>query len=284
MWQAQYIADQLTRAHPGVETSLVSTATFGDRQIDKPISAIGGKGAFSKEIQQLILDDHADIAVHSAKDLQAVTPDGLSIAAYSHRLDASDALLGTKLADLPLGAAVATGSARRRALLLDLRPDLELFELRGNIGTRIKKLEYFDAIVMATVAIERIRDQLDTPDLLVDPLDVETFVPQVGQGALAVEVRSDDTAAFEAVSAINHQPTATLVAVERQFLVELGADCSLPAGAHAVLIDDGGVEVCGVLADKNEQNLQRALVRGAASDNLGCLLGQQLVAQLEAIG
>lgn len=271
----------------------MSTETFGDLRQDKPISEIGGKGAFSKEIQQLVLEGHADLAVHSAKDLQAHTPEELTIAAFTERGEPSDALVGCSLEDLPEGASVATGSGRRRALLRSLRPDLELHELRGNIGTRIAKLEGFDAIVMATVAIERMRGQFDPPgdgepDTAetssfpgVYPLAVDSFVPQVGQGALAVETLTENSVITQTVAKVNHRLTEVAVSAERLFLVELGADCNFPAGAHAVVKGDQ-IEVSGVLADSDEQNLQRATEVGSASAEPGRSLARRLQKQLEA--
>ncbi len=298
LWQARHVAELLQKTKPSVEIALVSTDTFGDLRLDKPISELGGKGAFSKEIQQLVLDGNADIAVHSAKDLQAHTPEGLSIAAFTERGEPSDALIGCSLEQLPIGAKVATGSGRRRALLRSLRPDLELHELRGNIGTRIAKLEHFDAIVMATVAIERLRTQFVPPEAgerdsgdagpigespfpPVHPLPVESFVPQVGQAALAVEVLAANSAVAEIVAEINHKPTEIVVSAERLFLVELGADCNFPAGAHAVLVGDQ-VEISGVLADHNEQNLQRAQELGSPSSEPGRTLARRLQKQLDA--
>lgn len=263
---------------------MVSMDTFGDRRPELPIAELGGKGAFSKEVQQLLLAGEADLAVHSAKDLQAVTPEGLTIAAFPERGDARDAVVGARLADLADGALVGSGSNRRSALLLDLRPDLQLTGLRGNIATRLSRLDGLDAVMMAAVALER----LEIDDQIVDRLNPEVFVPQVGQGALAVEVRSDAPDLIELVGRINHRQTEVTVSAERSFLTELGGDCSLPAGAHAVIIgDDDGegdlkLEIRGILADDDCTNLQRAVEIGAASDNPGRTLAARLRAGLDA--
>jgi hydroxymethylbilane synthase len=235
-----------------VEVELVATDTKADLDLSKTIDQIGGKGAFSKEIQHLVASGDADIAVHSAKDLQAATPDGLVIGAYCERGTSSDCLVGARLAELRPGAVVATGSARRSALLLDMRPDLEVVGLRGNIGTRLSRLAgdasrlSIDALVMATVALERLGE---APDV-VDVLDPELFVPQVGQGALAVECRADDDRVVEALAAIDHEPTRITVGAERAFLAELGGDCDLPAGANAQLGSDGKLTIRGILASE----------------------------------
>lgn len=261
---------------------MVSMETFGDRRLDLSIPELGGKGVFSKEVQQLVIAGEADLAVHSAKDLQAVTPDELVIGAFPERGDPRDALVGSTLAELPTGAVVATGSNRRRALLLDLRPDLELRPLRGNIATRLAKLRDHDAIVVANAALDRLG--LDPP--LVDLLDPTSYVPQVGQGALAVEVHRDNTELLDLVSRIDHRETALAVTAERAFLAELGGDCNLPAGAFAVLIEDGAeptIEIRGVLAAPDGTGLQRRVEVGPPSVDPGRVLARHLRKQLEAV-
>jgi hydroxymethylbilane synthase len=245
-WQAEHVADLLRAAHPGLRVELVAMATEGDRRLDVPLSEIGGKGVFATEVQAALFDGRADLAVHSAKDLPAVTGDGLVLAAVPERGDPRDALVGARLEDLPTGAVVATGSARRRAQLAHLRPDLRFAELRGNMATRLAKADEFDAIVVAAVAFER----LGLAEHLADLLDATQFVPQVAQAALAVECRSDDTATAAVLAAIEHAPSRRRVDAERAFLAELGGDCTLPAGAHAALADDGSLTLRAVLADE----------------------------------
>jgi hydroxymethylbilane synthase len=288
LWQADHVASLLRTVEPAVEVTIVSTETFGDRRLDLPIPEMGGKGVFSKEIQHLVLDGHADIAVHSAKDLQAVTPEGLVIAAFPERGDARDALIGRPLDDLPRGGSVATGSNRRAALLLDRRPDLDLHPLRGNIATRLAKLRGHDALVMAAAALDRLA--VEPPN--VERLDPAVFVPQVGQGALAVEIRDDDSALFELVSAIDHGETALAVSAERSFLAELGGDCDLPAGAYAQVVDPGRpgngtatvdpiIEIRGVLAASNLTGLVRAVQTGPPAADPGRELARNLRKELE---
>lgn len=229
MWQAHHVSSLLVAAHPGLEVELVPTSTEGDRRTDVPLSEIGGKGVFATEVQAAVLDGRADIAVHSAKDLPAVTGEGLRLAAVPERGEVRDALVGGHLDELPHAAVVATGSARRRAQLAHRRPDLRFEELRGNMATRLDKAKDFDAIVVAAVAFER----LGWTRHLREVLDVDVMVPQVGQGALAVECGADDGRSVELLAAIEHAPSRRAVDTERWFLAELGGDCSLPAGAVA---------------------------------------------------
>lgn len=228
-WQAAHVAGLLATAFPGLTVELVGVETEGDQRLDVPIAEIGGKGVFAKEVQRAVLDGHADFAVHSAKDLPAVTVDCLVLAAVPERADAHDALVGARLHDLPTGATVATGSQRRRAQLARLRPDLAFWELRGNMASRLAKVPDGGAIVVAVAAFER----LGLGEHLAQVLSVDEMIPQVGQGALAVECRADDAATRALLGAIEHAPSRRRVDAERAFLVELGGDCDLPAGAHA---------------------------------------------------
>jgi len=242
-WQTAHVAALVAAAHGStVEPVVVSTA--GDRDKTTPLHEIGGKGVFVKEVQAAVLDGRADIAVHSAKDLPALTPDGLIICAVPDRADARDALVGCMLADLPEGAKVGTGSIRRQVQLAAVRPDVELVEIRGNIDTRLGRVGELDAVVMAAAALDR----LDlTPDV-VDRLDVLTMLPQVGQGTLAIECRADDFATIGALASIDMADAHRLLDAERAFLVELGGDCDLPAGAYAELIG-GDVRLMAMLSD-----------------------------------
>ncbi|MCU1498125.1 MAG: hydroxymethylbilane synthase [Acidimicrobiales bacterium] len=240
LWQANHVRDLLQAAHPGLAVELVSMETEGDQRPDVPISAIGGKGVFAKEVQHAVLEGRADFAVHSAKDLPAVTVDGLRLAAVPERGDSRDALVGATLDDLAQGATVATGSQRRRVQLGRLRPDLVFTELRGNMATRLEKVPEGGAIVVAVAAFQR----LGLDEHLAQRFEVEEMVPQVGQGALAIECRSGDAATAELLAAIEHRSTRHRVDAERAFLAELGGDCDLPAGAHARFV---GVQDEGLL-------------------------------------
>ena len=283
LWQTHHTVALLRKALPTLDVAIVDIDTSADKRLDVSISEIGGKGAFCKEVQQLVLDGRADLAVHSAKDLQAETPEGLALAAFVERGDPRDALVGSTLEGLPTGATVATGSNRRRVQLAELRPDLEFVELRGNIGTRLGKLDQFDALVMAAVAISRLDLDVpgDGPDV-VDVLDPEVMLPQVGQGALAIECRADDRQTLALLGSIDHPQTRTLVSAERDFLIELGGDCDLPAGAHARPASDGAINVVGMLAGDADDpaTLRRASVTADPADEPGTTLARRLRAQL----
>ena len=233
-WQAEHVASLLRAADPEVEVELVVVDTQGDRRLDVPIWELGGKGVFAKEVQTAVLDGRADLAVHSAKDLPSADVPGLVLAAVPERGDPRDALVGSTLADLPEGAEVATGSLRRQAELRRHRPDLRFAGLRGNMQTRLARVADHDAIVVAAVALER----LGLGDHIAERLSVDEMVPQVGQGALAVECREGDADLRARLATIEGATAPACVDVERAFLAELGGDCSLPAGAHAVPVGE----------------------------------------------
>ena len=268
-WQTAHIAELLGRA-ADVETLLV--ATSGDLLAETPISAIGGKGVFVKEVQAAVLDGRADFAVHSAKDLPAATPDGLVIAAVPLRADPRDVLVGCRLSDLPEGGLVATGSARRRVQLRELRPDLRFAELRGNIGTRLAKAADFDAVVMAKAALDRLGEHPP----VVDVLSCEAMVPQVGQGALAVECRADDGRVCSVLAAIQDPVARREVDAERAFLATLGGDCTLPAGAHAHVRGDT-LAMRAVLADGPDGRCHTVVGEDEDGEALGRSLARQLL-------
>lgn len=234
-WQTNHVAQLLAAAGgPDVEPQLVSTA--GDRDKTTPLHQIGGKGVFVKEVQARLLDGSADIAVHSAKDLPALTPNGLVICAVPERADVRDCLVGSTLEALAPGAKVGTGSVRRQVQLLEQRPDLEVVEIRGNIDTRLGLVGELDAVVMAAAALDR----LEITPPVVERLSVDVMLPQVGQGALAIECRANDTEIIEALSMIDHAESHAMLDAERAFLVELGGDCDLPAGAFSQPVDGHG--------------------------------------------
>lgn len=261
-WQARQVADHLASVE--VESELVVVSTEGDRRLDVPLQAIGGKGVFVKEVQAAVLDGRADVAVHSAKDLPAQTPDGLRLAAALERADVRDALVGARLDDLPAGAVVGTGAPRRRAQLADLRPDLHFAEIRGNVATRLGRLADLDAVVVAMAALDR----LGLSPEVVDPLDPDRMVPQVGQGVIAVECRADDAVVAALLDRVDHAPTRVVLTAERAFLERLGGDCDLPAGAHARLSPDRSLTLHGVLAPPSG-GLRREVRTGSDARALG---------------
>lgn len=269
--QAHFVQRRL--AEHGVESELVLVDTRGDRDTRTDLATLGGQGVFAVEIQRAVLAGEADVAVHSAKDLPSVAPEGLTIASVPQRLDASDVLVGRSLAGLGPGATVATGSPRRRALLLERRPDLQVVPLRGNMATRFAKAgtDGVDAIVAAMAALER----LEESDLVSERLDPTWFVPQVGQGALALEARSDDVVTRAALASIN-DPTALLaVTAERAFLEELGAGCSIPAGAHGE-VEGESLTLSGVMLEPDGTTSVRAQLAGTDPRELGARLARHL--------
>ncbi|MGH9110720.1 MAG: hydroxymethylbilane synthase [Acidimicrobiales bacterium] len=274
-WQADHVAVLAQKAEPGLEVETVVVETSGDRQRDVPIWELGGKGVFVKEVQAAVLAGRADVAVHSAKDLPSGTPDGLVIAAVPERGDVRDALVGARLDDLAERAVVATGSLRRRAQLAHARPDLRFEGLRGNMATRLARVDEagIDAVVVAAVALDR----LGLADRIAEWLDVEVMLPQVGQAALAVECRSADADTRHLLGRIEHAPARRAVDAERGFLAELGGDCSLPAAAYATLAGDT-LRVRGLLASPDGVTVVRHELAGPASS--GAALGRSVARQL----
>ena len=242
------LADEET-SEPTVDVTLVIVETAGDRNTDVPLHALGGQGVFVKEVQAAVLRGDADAAVHSAKDLPAapeLSPPGLMLAAFPERADPRDLLVGARLDDLPPGATVATGSVRRRTQLANLVPDLTYTDFRGNLGTRLAAVGRRDvsAVVVAKAAADRLGWE---PPAGVDTevLDQLVMVPQVGQGALAVECRTDDAATRALLAAIDDAEVRRAVSAERAYLAELGGSCTLPVGAHAQVVPDEPVAVVG---------------------------------------
>jgi hydroxymethylbilane synthase len=271
LWQSERVRDLLLDIDPDLTIELVPTETSADRRQDVPIWDLGGKGAFCTEVQALVLAGHADLAVHSAKDLPARTRPGLVLAAVPARGEVRDALVGCRLADLPAGGVVATGSNRRRVQLAAHRPDLRFDGLRGNIATRLAKAAGYDAIVMAAVALERLGERPPVVDL-VPP---EVMVPQVGQGALAVETRSDAPDVTALAAAIEDAEARRAVDAERAFLDTLGGDCDLPAGAWA-RAEGPELVLDAVLAAELDAVPQRVQLRGIDGIALGRSAGVQL--------
>lgn len=264
--QSEHVGALIEKAQSGVTVEYVYVDTQGDVNATTPLHQMGGQGVFVKEVQRAVLDGRADIAVHSAKDLPSQPADGLVIGAIGERRTPNDALVGARLDELAHGATIATGSVRRRAQLLQIRPDLNFVDLRGNIQTRLSKIPQGGAIVMAIAAMEI----LGITDQIAEVLPLETAVPMVGQGSVAVECRDNDMTTRDILSLIDHAPSRRAVEAERSFLFVLGAGCSLPVGAHlssdgvfrAFMADDAGtscVQLEGFIGDSDDH-----LVVGAA--------------------
>jgi hydroxymethylbilane synthase len=275
LFQARRVADRLAELPGAPHCEPVVVLTSGDTLVDVPVAQLGGQGAFVKEVQLAVLDGRADLAVHSAKDLPSVTPPGLVLACVPERADPRDALVGCTLESLSSGATVATGSVRRRAQLAWLRPDLTFCDLRGNMATRLERALEVGAGVLALAALER----LGLSAHVVEVLDPRTLLPQVGQGALAVECRDGDQAVLELLAAVDDPVAHGAVRAERAFLAALGGGCTLPLGALAVLDDDGAqLSIDGFLASRDGRVLLRRCVHGPVSEPEE--LGRRLTAVL----
>ena len=276
--QAEIVADALalaasTGAGPPIATEIILVETVGDLHTDRPIGAIGGQGAFVTEVEQALIDGRADLGVHSAKDLPSGGVAGeLAIVAVPRRADPRDALVGRALADLGPGAHVATGAPRRRAQLAWVRPDLRFEELRGNMAARLGKVPAAGAVVTAYAALER----LGLTGVAAEVLATSTMLPQVGQGALAVQCRVSDEVAIEAARSIDHAASHRCLDAERAFLCELGGGCELPVGALAVVGPNGEMELEGLIASLDGLVLLRRAMSGSDPFELGRALAAEI--------
>ena len=275
----------------GVETELVEVRTSGDRIENVSLAKLGGKGLFVKEIEEALLEGRADLAVHSAKDLPAAIAPGLVLAAFPERADPRDALVGRGarrgLADLPRGARVGTGSVRRRSQLLAMRPDLEVVPLRGNVDTRLRKLEEegLDAVILACAGLDR----LGLGDRIHERVDPNLLLPSVGQGTLAIEAREGDPLAGD-LAAVDHPGTRAELAAERAFLSRLAGDCNVPLAALAERPSRDRVVLRGLVASPDGRRVVRATAEAPLADAARAgiraanqLLGAGAAAILEAI-
>jgi hydroxymethylbilane synthase len=266
----------------GADAELVPIRTEGDRLSQVSLAGLGGKGLFVREIEEALLRERVDLAVHSLKDLPAVLPAGLVLAAFPRREDPRDVLVTrgacTGLAALPAGASVATGSLRRRALLRAARPDLTVEPIRGNVDTRLRRLETgaFDGLVLAAAGLAR----LGCAPAHAYPLPLETFVPAVGQGILAIEARARDHAVLAAVAALDDEATRRCALAERAYLRRLGASCTTPMGAHAT-IESATLRMTAVVLSEDGTQALRDGVTGAPEDaeQVGEWLADSLLAQ-----
>ncbi len=279
LWQAEHVAALLRAAHPGLAVELVPMTTRGDEIIDRPLASIGGKGLFLKELEVAMLEGRADLAVHSLKDVPAELQPGFALPAILPRADAADAFVSNRhagLADLPHGARVGTSSLRRQAQLRALRPDLELLDLRGNVGTRLAKLDagHYDAIVLACAGLERldlaarIRSRLVAPD----------WLPAPGQAAVAIEARADQPETLALLAALDDADTRLETTAERAMNQALGGSCTVPVGAWCTLTEHG-LHLRGLVGDAASGRLLRAQADGDDAVGLGRAVAEALFAQ-----
>ena len=270
--QTQRVAELISQKSPGIELETVVVSTAGDRDKKTSIQELGGQGVFVTDVQSVVLSGEADIAVHSAKDLPAKTNPGLVLASVPERADPRDALVGCIWNDLPKGASIATGSIRRRSHLSHLRPDLKFQELRGNIETRLLRVDDVDAIVVAKAALDR----LDLNPEQMDALPISILLPQVGQGALAIECRDEDFEVIQILKEIEDQKVRSLIDAERSFLAEIGSGCSSPVAAHAVL-EKEKILLKASIASKDGTTLLKAENIGVDGNQLGINMANKLL-------
>lgn len=259
--QANWVKDQIEKNNPEVEVSLIHIKTSGDK-LGIPLFKIGGKGLFVKEIEDALLRKEIDLAVHSAKDLPAVISQGLSLIAFPEREDPRDALVsrnGEPFIEISSGGKVGTGSLRRQAQILSLRPDLEIVPLRGNLDTRLKKLTALnlDAVVVASAGLHRLAWQHRISEYFAP----EIVIPAIGQGALAIEGRREDERAYQIVGPLNHPPTCTSILAERAFLKRLGGGCQVPIAGFA-RVDSGKLNLIGLVAGVHGERVVKGKVEG----------------------
>jgi hydroxymethylbilane synthase len=275
--QTAIVSDLLRRARPGLEVESVVVRTRGDQDALVPLDQIGGQGVFVTEVEAAVADRRADAAVHSAKDMPSTMAPHLVLAAVPPRADARDGLVGCTLAALPPGALVATGSARRRAQLAYLRPDLVFTQLRGNMGRRVAVGEdgSVSAVVVAVAAMGRLGWESRLSDVL-DPVDV---LPQAGQGAIAVQCRAEDDDIRGLLAVIDHEPTHRALRAERAVLATLGGSCTVPVGAFAEAMDQGDatLRVSGLVASGDGRTVIRLTRRGEDPEALGAALARALL-------
>jgi hydroxymethylbilane synthase len=276
LWQARWVEAQLTAL--GHECRIEIIKTTGDKITDVPLAKVGTKGLFTKEIEEALIDGRADLAVHSLKDLPTELPAGVVLAAIPEREDHRDAVLGKKLADLPPGAKVGTSSLRRAAQLRKLRPDLTIESVRGNLDTRIRKMDegQYDAIVLAAAGLKR----LGWADRIAEILDADRMCSAVGQGALAIETRESGEG-WKACKALDHPATHAAVTAERGVLGALGGGCQVPIGAYAT-VHDGQVNLLAIVASPDGSEIIRAESTGPIAD--AAAIGQRLGAELLSRG
>ncbi|MFZ5641098.1 MAG: hydroxymethylbilane synthase [Bacillota bacterium] len=282
MWQTNWVVDNLKKLNPDYTFKIISMKTQGDKILDVALAKIGDKGLFTKELEVAMLNKEIDLAVHSMKDLPAVLPEGLIIGAICERFDPRDVLVsrnGLKLADMPPGAQIGTSSLRRCSQLLNYRPDFNLVSLRGNLNTRMAKLERenMDGIILAAAGIER----LGWGDRITERIPFEVSLPAVGQGSIGIEIRGDDEEVSRVVQKLNHQASELSIKAERAMLRKLEGGCQIPIGALG-RVEEGRLTLQGLVASLDGRELIRDTVSGPAEN--AAALGQELADKLIARG
>lgn len=294
LWQTEHVKSELMRHHPGIEVEVIHINTKGDKILDVALSKIGDKGLFTKELETALLEGQVDLAVHSLKDLETNMPKGLALAAVSKRHDVNDALIarkkGTTIDSLPENGTVATGSLRRRSQLLNLRPDLKVAELRGNVPTRIQKFldSDWDAIILARAGVER----LGLEEHISSIIPIDLMLPAVGQGALGLQTREDDVESMKIVDCLHDNNIFAAVSAERAFLRQLEGGCQVPIAAHAIT-KPNGLFLKAYIGTIDGTQAMRGYVRGSKyeAEELGIGLakdmfddgGREIIATIDRI-
>jgi hydroxymethylbilane synthase len=265
LWQANWVKEQLIRKHPDLDVEIHTIKTTGDKILDVPLAKVGGKGLFVKEIEEALMENSVDLAVHSMKDVPTELPDGLGIVAVSEREDPRDAVLGqnkTPILELPQGAKIGTSSLRRQAQLFAARPDFDIEPLRGNINTRLRKLRegMYDAIILAMAGVKRLGWDKEVTEVI----DPGVMLPAIGQGALGIETRLTDEGTLERIAFLNDEATSSCVAAERAFLHRLEGGCQVPIAAYAVREGDE-VLLTGLVGSVDGTRIIKDSDRGPAS-------------------
>lgn len=281
LWQTHHVAQALQQTHPELEIELVEITTKGDKILDVPLAKIGGKGLFVKELEHCLFDKRADIAVHSVKDLPVEFPEGLILPVILTRANPYDAFVSNEyanLAALPEGAIVGTASLRRQSQLLNHRPDLKIRSLRGNVGTRLSKLDQgeFDAIILAAVGLQR----LNMEDRIRQIFTSDIMLPAIGQGAIGIECREGDSNTIEMIKVLNDPLTASRVMAERALNRRLNGGCQVPIGGFAQIEGDN-LTLQGFVGDLEGKQVLRESIQGSidSAESLGDTLGKTLLAQ-----
>ena len=262
LWQAEYVAARLREAYPHVQVELLPVSTRGDEILDMPLAEIGGKGLFIRELEYLIREGKADMAVHSLKDMPAELPPDFTLAAVTDREDPRDAFVSLKyrsVDELPAGAKVGTSSLRRQSQLLHRRSDLRIESLRGNVQTRLRRLDegQYDAVILAAAGLKR----LGLGDRIGSYLSTAESIPAAGQGVMAVEVRKDDAELRDMLAFLHNEKVASCIAAERAFLGRVGGDCKVPAGAFAE-VEGERIRVDAFISSEDGQRFYRRSVSG----------------------
>lgn len=280
LWQANWVKSELEKRYPDMEVTLTKIKTIGDKILDVPLAQVGGKGLFVKEIEEAMLRGEIDIAVHSMKDVPTEFPEGLGLYCITEREDPRDAVIsrGVKFADLPQGARIGTSALRRQAQLLKVRPDLEMVIIRGNVETRINKLETegLDAVILAAAGLNR----LGFADKATELLDTDLSLPAIGQGALGIECALANEEVKEAIAFFNHPDTAHAVRAERALLWRCEGGCQVPIAAYGQVIG-ADLTVTGFIASVDGKTSVKGTVTGPAEEceKLGIQLAEQLLAE-----